>query len=56
MLSAILMLRHLGQDEVANRVEQAIHHAYSECHHLTRDVGGAAATDEFTSALVGSLQ
>jgi isocitrate dehydrogenase (NAD+) len=56
ILSSILMLRHLGQDTVANRIERAIHQLYADGQHLTRDVGGSASTDEFTSALIGALQ
>lgn len=50
------MLRHLGQIAAADRVERAIHHLYAEGRYLTRDVGGSASTDEFTTALIGSLQ
>ncbi|HEV2379657.1 MAG TPA: isocitrate dehydrogenase (NAD(+)) [Terriglobia bacterium] len=56
ILSSILMLRHLGQIGAAERVEHAIHHLYAEGRYLTRDVGGSASTDEFTTALIGSLQ
>lgn len=56
MLSSILMLRHLGQIAPADRVERAIHHLYAEGRYLTRDTGGSASTDEFTTALIGSLQ
>jgi isocitrate dehydrogenase (NAD+) len=56
ILSSILMLRHLGQTDAADRVERAIHQVYAEGRHLTRDVGGSASTDEFTTAVVGSLQ
>jgi isocitrate dehydrogenase (NAD+) len=56
ILSSILMLRHLGQIAAADRVERAIHHLYAEGRYLTRDIGGSASTDEFTTALIGSLQ
>lgn len=56
MLSSILMLRHIGQGSVADRIEGAIHSIYAAGHHLTRDVAGTASTDEFTTALVGALQ
>lgn len=56
MLSAILMLRHLGQDAVADRMERAIHRVYKEGHTLTRDVGGNSSTEEFTSAVVEALE
>lgn len=56
MLSSILMLRQIGQNDVANRIERAIHKVYSEGKHLTHDVGGKANTEEFTSAVVGALE
>lgn len=56
MLSSILMLRHLRQEAVANRVERAIHQVYAEGRHLTRDVGGTASTSEFTEAVARALQ
>ena len=55
MLSAILMLRHLGDTEVADLAERAIHKVYREGKHLTPDVGGKSTTEEFTSAVVGEL-
>ncbi len=55
MLSSILMLRHLGQNAAADRMEKAVHHVYREGRHLTHDVGGKATTEEFTSAVIGSL-
>ena len=56
ILSSILMLRHLGQGSAADRIEKAVHRLYAEGRHLTQDVGGRASTDEFTKALIGSLQ
>jgi len=55
MLSASLMLRHLGDTDVAERAERAIHKVYREGKHLTHDVGGNVTTEEFTTALVGEL-
>ncbi len=55
MLSAILMLRYLNQDNVADRVEKAIYRVYAEARHLTADVGGKATTEDFTSAVIGAL-
>jgi isocitrate dehydrogenase (NAD+) len=55
MLSSILMLHHLGKDDVAARVRNAIDKVYSEARHLTRDVGGNANTKEFTEAVIGAL-
>ncbi|HET9178176.1 MAG TPA: isocitrate dehydrogenase (NAD(+)) [Terriglobia bacterium] len=56
MLSAILMLRHINQTEVADRAERAIHKVYREGKNLTHDVGGTATTEEFTTAVAGELE
>jgi isocitrate dehydrogenase (NAD+) len=55
MLSSALMLRHLGQEAAAARIEKAVHRVYEEGKHLTRDVGGSASTEEFTTAVIGAL-
>jgi isocitrate dehydrogenase (NAD+) len=55
MLSSVLMLRHLGMGEIADRVQRAIHNTYREGAHLTRDVGGEATTEEFTNTVIGAL-
>ncbi len=55
MSSAILMLRHLGEGEAADRLQKAIAAVYREGKYLTRDVGGAAHTSEFTDAVIGHL-
>ena len=56
MLSAVLMLRHIGQQGAADRIEKAIYRVHQEGRHVTRDVGGSATTEEFTSALIGALE
>ena len=56
ILSTILMLRHLGQNDVAARVEKAVYHVYQEGRNLTRDVGGKASTEEFATAVIGALE
>ncbi|PYP85403.1 MAG: isocitrate dehydrogenase (NAD(+)) [Candidatus Angelobacter sp. Gp1-AA117] len=54
--SAILMLRHIKETEAADRVHAALEKTYKEKLHLTRDVGGAAGTSEFTDALIANLE
>jgi isocitrate dehydrogenase (NAD+) len=53
--SGILMLRHLGQEEAADRVKYAVHEVYREKKHLTRDMGGSASTAEFADAVVETI-
>lgn len=55
MLTAVMMLRHVGQEAVAERVERAIHKTYEASKHLPRDVGGSATTEAFTDAVIGAL-
>src|SRR5918912_165938 len=50
--SGILMLRHLGEREAAERVERAMLKVYREGRVRTRDVGGTARTNEFARAVV----
>src|SRR3984885_10754447 len=52
LMSAILMLRHLGEMEAAKRIEEALHLVYRQGKVLTRDVGGTASTAEFTAAVI----
>jgi len=53
--SAILMLRHLGEENAANHIDAALAYVYTEKKHVTRDVGGTAGTSEFTNAVIDAL-
>ncbi len=53
--SAVLMLRHLGEEIAANHIRLALEKVYTDKKHLTRDVGGSASTTEFTDAVVEAL-
>jgi isocitrate dehydrogenase (NAD+) len=52
LMSAILMLDHIGEPAAARRIEKALHKLYREKTSMTRDVGGNASTSEFTDALI----
>ena len=56
MLSAVLMLAHIGEREASVKLQRALESVYAERRFLTSDVGGAASTDEFTDALVARIQ
>jgi isocitrate dehydrogenase (NAD+) len=56
LMSAILMLDHLGERSAARRIEAALETVYREAKHTTRDVGGNAGTAEFTDAVIAALQ
>ncbi len=55
LMSAIMMLDHLGESNAAREIESALHQMYREGRSLTRDVGGTATTAEFTDALINKL-
>ena len=56
MLSGVLLLRHIGQQAAAERVEAAIRAVIAEGRSVTYDLGGAAGTSEFADAIVGRLE
>ena len=55
MLSATMMLDHLGLKEASARLEKAIYKVYQQGKHLTRDQGGTASTTEFCKAVSANL-
>ena len=55
LLSSVLMLQHIGERAVADRVERAIHDVLGAGRVLTRDLGGTAGTAAFTQALIDAL-
>jgi isocitrate dehydrogenase (NAD+) len=55
LMSAIMMLDHIGEPDAARRIEAALHAVYREGKTLTRDVGGTATTAQFTSAVIAKL-
>src|SRR5262249_53029029 len=55
MLSASMMLLHLGEAEAAARLQRAVEKVYASGKHVTPDVGGKASTTEFTDAVIESL-
>ena len=55
LLSAVLMLRHIGEGAIADRVAKALRDVLSEGKIRTRDLGGHATTIEFTEAICRRL-
>lgn len=56
IFSSLLMLRHLGMDDVADRIREAIHQVTRKGEILTRDLGGNATTKEMTQAIIAELR
>lgn len=55
LLSAVLMLRHIGEDTIADRIVRALEHVLGEGHIRTRDLGGTATTTTFANAIVEKI-
>jgi isocitrate dehydrogenase (NAD+) len=55
MLSAVMMLIHLGEIGAAKKLQDAIENVYSSRSALPADVGGKASTVEFTDAVIASI-
>lgn len=54
--SALLMLRHIGENEAADRVQGALERVYRTRDKLTRDVGGNNGTTEFADAVIDEME
>jgi isocitrate/isopropylmalate dehydrogenase len=52
ILSAVLMLRYLGEAERADRIMNSILRVCREGKHLTKDLGGMATTEEFKREVI----
>lgn len=55
ILSAVMLLRHIGETAAADRIEQALAAVLAEKRHVTRDLGGEAGTRRMTEAIIEKL-
>src|SRR3982751_3910077 len=53
--SAILMLRHLGEREPAEKIERAMLKVFEAGRVRTRDIGGESKTAEFAEAIIAAM-
>ena len=51
-----MMLNHLGEPRLGEKIKSAYNHVLAEGKSLTRDLGGSASTDEFTDAVISKLK
>lgn len=56
MLSAVMLLIHIGEAGAAAKLRNAVELVYREGTHLTGDVGGSASTEEFTEAVLKAVK
>jgi isocitrate dehydrogenase (NAD+) len=55
LLSALLMLEHVGESDAASRIRRAVHGVLGAGKVRTRDLGGSATTTEYTSAVCKAI-
>jgi isocitrate dehydrogenase (NAD+) len=56
LLSALMMLRHIGEHDAAARIMQALGRVLAAGQVRTRDLGGTASTTEFTQAICAEVE
>lgn len=56
LLSAIMMLRHIGEFDHASRIEKACFDAIAKKESRTKDLGGDATCSEFTNAVCARVR
>ena len=56
LLSAVMMLDHLGERDAAERIRHALGHVLLDGSVRTRDLGGTATTTEFTEAVCRQIE
>src|SRR5579863_1065573 len=55
MLSSVMMLNHLREQEAAARLQSAVEKVYAVHQCLTPDVGGSATTEQFTNGVIRAM-
>ena len=53
--SALLMVRHLGEQAASTQIRNALERVYRHPEKLTRDIGGQAGTSEFADAVIEEM-
>jgi isocitrate dehydrogenase (NAD+) len=56
LMSAILMLKHIGERDAAERTEKAMLEVFADGTTITRDLGGTAKTADFANAIIDKLK
>lgn len=56
ILSSVMMLRYIGENEAAEKIDDAIAKVLEEGSKLTVDLGGSASTKEFTEEVIKKLK
>jgi isocitrate dehydrogenase (NAD+) len=55
IMSGVMMLNHVGEEEIGTKIKDAYNAVLGEGKTLTRDLGGAASTEQFADAIIRKL-
>ncbi|HEX4055385.1 MAG TPA: isocitrate/isopropylmalate dehydrogenase family protein [Tepidisphaeraceae bacterium] len=55
IMSGVMMLNHMQETTLADKIKHAYDAVLAEGKHLTRDLGGSAGTDAFADAIIAKL-
>lgn len=56
IMSSVMMLNHIHEEAIAERIKNAYNGVLAEGKSLTRDLGGTATTDQFTDAIIAKIK
>lgn len=56
IMSGVMLLRHIHEDAIAQKIESAYDQVLAEGKDLTRDLGGSAGTNQFADAIIGRMK
>lgn len=56
IMSGVMMLNHLHEEKLAEKIKTAYNEVLAERKTLTRDLGGTAGTNEFADALIAKMK
>jgi isocitrate dehydrogenase (NAD+) len=55
LMSSVMMLNHIQETEIAEKIKRAYDGVLAEGKYLTRDLGGTASTEGFADAVIARL-
>lgn len=55
LLSSVMMLQHLGLNEIGDQIHNAVLTTIADGKWRTGDLGGTASTSDYTKALIDNL-
>lgn len=55
LLCAVNMLKHIGENVAAQKIETAVYNVIAQGKVLTADLGGCASTDEYTAEIIRQM-